>query len=143
MVIGIIGNILAPPQHPSRPEALFVLILVFSYIVVTIAATGPIIAILVGSFLGMRHRGDSKRAVVSALVSSLIGYILVFVTTVSTTAAFLTGQVETAETIQVPFQVESTQQFDLRPLLLIFPQAVSGGLAGLLVSRALRERSEL
>ncbi|MEM4183457.1 MAG: hypothetical protein QXG52_06460 [Candidatus Caldarchaeum sp.] len=98
-------------------------------------AVGPVIAAVIGSVIGMRHRGEGLKAAAASLLASILGYLLLLGIFVASLAALLP---QPTPPDQTPSADLRTQPVGPDILLLIIPQAIVGSLTATIVSRAVK-----
>ncbi|GBC69335.1 hypothetical protein HRbin01_01033 [archaeon HR01] len=100
-------------------------IIIFIAISLNLLLAGPIIAAVVGVFMGIRHRGGLLLPIIATLISSIAGYLLLFMVVTYVFVQML-PQPDTAQ-----------QQIGGEFLILIIPQAVVGTITSALAAKAL------
>jgi len=108
----------------------------FIVTVLYIFLAGPIIAAVVGVFIGIRHRGSLPRSIIATLISSMAGYLLLVGVVTATTASMLPQP----ETPPLP-QPETPPQMGAELLIIpIIPQAFVGVITSAIAAKALAWR---
>ena len=97
---------------------------------------GPIIAAVVGVFIGIRNSGSLLRSIIATLISSIAGYLLLFIVIAFTTFTMLPM---TPQPDSSPSQPNaSSPQIGAEVLLTLFiPQAVVGVITSAIAAKAL------
>ncbi|MEM1948576.1 MAG: hypothetical protein QW240_07585 [Candidatus Caldarchaeum sp.] len=110
-------------------------LLIFSSTLIAMLAVGPVIAAVIGSVIGMRHRGEGLKAAAASLLASILGYLLLLGIFVASLAALLP---QPTPPDQTPSADLRTQPVGPDILLFIIPQAIVGSLTATIVSRAVK-----
>ncbi|MEM4416744.1 MAG: hypothetical protein QXD32_01650, partial [Nitrososphaerota archaeon] len=102
---------------------------IFIAISLNLLLAGPIIAAVVGVFMGIRHRGGLLLPIIATLISSIAGYLLLFMVVTYVFVQML-PQIPQPDTAQ-------QQQMGGEFLILTIPQVVVGTITSALAAKAL------